>query len=176
MVSVKIEVEDLDEIIAFNTRKIMFEYGKEVRVTELDIKVGIRYYKKYMAKIKKLEDDWLFVSTQLEGKVSSSFIKMPENPQENDQRKMALIMKKSRIERDLQTYRYYVGIVDQFIETSGSLCPQNELVKPNEVFEIVKGLYVDHIKPSRLSLKYGIAERSIYNIIERAIERFVNVC
>lgn len=173
---VKIEIDDLDEIVAFNTRKIMFMYGKEVRMTELDIKIGVRYYHKYCAKIKKLKNDLLFIDTKMQGKVSSSFIKMPEQINNSDSVRLELIEKKSKIEKDLKTYEYYVSIVDEFIRTSKDLCPQNELVNPDQLIEVLRGLYLNNISLKRISVDYGIAERSVYNLIDRAITRYIESC
>lgn len=173
---VQIDFDELDEIVAFNTRKIMFMLGKEVRMTELDIKIGVRYYHSYCAKINKLKDDILFIDTKMQGKVSSSFIKMPEQVSSGDSVRMELIEKKTKIEKDLKTYEYYVSIVDEFIDTSRDLCPQSELVKPSQLCEILRGLYLNNISLKRISIDYGIAERSVYNLIDRAIARYIESC
>ena len=132
-------------------------------MTEFDVKNALKNYHKLKNSIQRTLEKIEYIEVQ-QTKVGGSIIKMPENSVQNDQRKLGLIERKSRLEKDLEMYRYYISIADEFIRL---------LQEPYK--SLIRNKYIDRIENSKLSEVYHYSRQNIDKTINKLIERYIEI-
>ena len=135
---------------------------------ELDVKIALRYYHKYLSKHNFLENQIEYLQTKLVGKVGGSVIKRPESNESNEQYKLGLIERKCKFEKEFEMYLDYINYVNQLIIWA----------KKNDklAHDIILDKYIDPKSAIYLEGKYKYSYRQLSRIVDKAIEGFVNEC
>lgn len=130
-------------------------------MTELDIKHALRNYHKIRTHYQSIVNKIEAIEVQ-QTKTGGSVVKMPDGHTDNEQRKLGLIERKSKLQRELDIYEYYMSLSTDFI---------NALREPYR--SMVRNKYIDKITNDKLVEVYHYSRQSMDKIIKKLIERYI---
>lgn len=130
-------------------------------MTEHDVKLALQNYHKFKKSIQTTLNKIEMIEVQ-QTKTGGSIIRMPDGSTNNEQRKLGLIERKTKLENDIEVYTYYIRLAEDFM---GAL---------KEPFRsLVRNKYVDKIKTDKLVEVYHYSRNGIMKVIDRLIERYI---
>ena len=130
-------------------------------MTELDVKQALERYWDYRHAITATERQ-LDALNAKRFKAGGSVVRIPENAEPIDHRITTNLEKLDKLEKDLDRYRYYVELGDDFIR----------VLEPR-LQAMVVDKYVKGLKNRRLEEIYAYNHRQVRRIIDKAVEQYV---
>lgn len=129
----------------------------------VDVKMALVNYKEFHKAITKIEEDIERVNAK-RFKFGGSIIKIPEN---NTPRDVIIIENLERLEKlrnSLSVHHYLAELADEFIK-----------VLPDPYKEMVTDKYVNKLNTFEMEEKYNYSRSQINRIIDKLIERFIDL-
>jgi len=132
-------------------------------VIPVDVKMALVNYKQFHSAIVKIEDDIEAVNAK-RFKIGGSVVKIPETTKPRDLVIIENLERLDKLRNSLSVHHYLAELADEFI---------NALNDPFKSMVVDK--YINKLNATQLEEKYCYSFRQISNIIDRLIERFIEI-
>lgn len=129
----------------------------------VDVKMALTNYKEFHKAITKIEEDIERVNAK-RFKFGGSIIKIPENSRPRDQIIIENIERLDKLRNSLSVHHYLAELADEFINAI-----------PSPYKEMVLDKYVNGMNVYEMEDKYNYSRSQINRIIDRLIEKFIDL-
>lgn len=129
----------------------------------VDVKMALVNYKEFHKAITKIEEDIERVNVK-RFKVGGSIVKIPEAARPRDVIIIENLEKLDKLKNSLSIHHYLADLADDFIK-----------VLPDPYKSMVVDKYINKLNAYELEEKYSYSFRQINRIIDKLIERFIDL-